>query len=172
MSRKAEKSAEERPNKRQCVGARPELDSRAPAVIKFDDINDDVLANIMSFLETKELNDATFISRRFCEARNHPSLDQTRTATIVISSENMTVLDLYEKIASRGWTRAFAENSKITCLKIVGLERLQQIERYYDDSRREQAARSRPYQVSHVSTCRLPTTNSAELKFLFMILYL
>jgi len=137
MSRKAEKSAEERPNKRQCVSA--PTSSRAPAVINFDDINDDVLVKIMSFLEIEELNDATLINSRFNEARNHPSLDQTRTATIVISSENITVLDLYEMIASRCWTRTFAENSNNTCLKIVGLEKLQrleEIEEYNDLGRR------------------------------------
>lgn len=91
-------------------------------------VNDDCLVKIMSFLNIGELNDATLINSRFCVARNHSSLDQTRTATIVIASENMAnILDLYETIASRGWTHAFAENSNNTRLKILGLQRLRQL---------------------------------------------
>lgn len=51
----------------------------------FDDLSDDILVVILSFLHTEEMNDATFVNRRVYEARKYPSLDQTRTAVIKCS---------------------------------------------------------------------------------------
>ena len=60
----------------------------------FDDlINGDGLVNIPSFFKVNEMNEATLINSRFCEARNELSLDQTRAATVVCRSKNMTILD-------------------------------------------------------------------------------
>ena len=79
--------------------------------------------HILSFLTVDEMNDATLINSRFCETRNEPPLDQPPTATMELS-ENMSVQDLYDAIASSGWQLLFHANSNKTRLKIVGVERL------------------------------------------------
>ena len=123
MSRKREEAAEEKPAKRPRLGALKQ-DSDAAAAVTFDDLNNDCLVHILSFLETDEINDATLINSAFREARNDPSLDQTRTATIIVKTKNMSVLDFFRTIEDKGWTRFFTEGSNYKCLKIVGIRGL------------------------------------------------
>lgn len=105
---------------------RQEEGKQTDAVASFDDLNTDVLVNILSFLNLTrdEMDDISVLSRGFAEARNHPSFDQTRTATIVCKS-GTTILDLYKKIASKGWAEGvFSSDSRKKRLKIIGLESL------------------------------------------------
>ena len=120
MSSKGEETADERPAKRQRrVGAF----KKETGDISFDDLNGDCLVHILSFLTVDEMNEATLINSRFREARNEPPLDQTRTATILCKSENMTFVDLYETISSNGWDLLFDAGSNTTRLKLILLER-------------------------------------------------
>jgi hypothetical protein len=123
-SKRGQDLPEEKPAKRQRRGAALKQDSGA-AVVPFDSLNNDCLVHILSFLENDEMNDATLINGRFCKARNADSLDQTRSATIVIKTEDMDIRRLLHTISHKGWTRFFAEDSKYKRGKIVGIQRLQ-----------------------------------------------
>ncbi len=120
MARKAEEAAAEKPAKRpRLIGALMKRDTAAT----FNNLNSDCLVHILSFLETEEMNDATLINSSFCEARNAPSLDQTRMAIIKCTSEEMTILGLFQTIESRNWaTRVFSANGNKKVLKITGLD--------------------------------------------------
>lgn len=121
------KRAKETPEMRESK-KRPKIDQQqgaaAPACC-FEDLNNDCLVQTLSFLETEEMNDSTLINSRVCEARNDPSLDQTRSATIIVRSKKLNILDFYEMIASRKWAQGvFLSNSNKQVLKIVGCENL------------------------------------------------
>jgi len=86
-------------------------------------VNDDCLLLILSHLPTEDLNNVAMCSRRFREARNHESLDQTRMGTIICSDAGVTsVRSLFDNIASNRWNEVFQGN--YTSLKIVGVENL------------------------------------------------
>lgn len=86
MSSKGGEATEEKPAKRPRLGALKQ-DSDAAVAVTFDDLNNDCLVNILSFMETEEMNDATLIDSAFRKARNADSLDQTRTATIIVKTK-------------------------------------------------------------------------------------
>lgn len=104
-------------------------------VASLDSVNDDCLLLMLSSLPTKDLNTAAMCNRRFRAARAHESLDQTRTATIVIS-EGSTAESLFTSIANNGWNERLQGN--FTSLKIVGANRLRA-----PNNLREMGARSR-----------------------------
>jgi hypothetical protein len=95
------------------------------APLSFDDINDNCILEIFKCLSVENLNSiAVFISSRSRDLRNHVSLDQTRTGTIVCT-ENTTVESIREAFVSQEWNQVFRGNR--TRLKIVGLERMPRI---------------------------------------------
>ena len=57
-------------------------------------VNDNCMLLILGFLSAEDLNSFAICSRRCREARSSPSLDQTRTGTI-ICSQNTSVLKIY-----------------------------------------------------------------------------
>lgn len=115
-------SDEQRSNKRQRTDdARGETPSPA-AACSLDDVNNDCLRLILSYVsDTDDLNSFAICSKSCRQARADPSLDQTRTGTIVLSDES-TFDSLCGAIIRGRWNRYFRENQ--TKLKIVGLEKL------------------------------------------------
>lgn len=89
----------------------------------FDDLNDDSLVAVLSFLLTEEMNDANFVNRRVYEARNDPSLNQIRTAIVRCKTQNMPLHEFFYTIATKQWARIFAEGSNYTRLKVEGQSR-------------------------------------------------
>jgi hypothetical protein len=95
------------------------------APLSLDDINDNCILEIFKCLSVENLNSiAVFISRRNRDLRNHNSLDQTRTGTIVCT-ENTTVESIRDAFVTQEWNQVFRGNR--TRLKIVGLERMPRI---------------------------------------------
>jgi hypothetical protein len=112
------------PNKRRKI-AQLKQDNHGSTMSCFEDLNNDCLVQVLSFLAIEEMNHVTLVNSRVCEARNDPSLDQTRSATIMVRRKNTNVLDFYETIASKKWARdVFASNSNKKVLHIVGCENL------------------------------------------------
>jgi hypothetical protein len=86
-------------------------------------VNDDCLILILSYLSTVDLNNSIpFCNQRLREARSHESLNQTRTATIVLS-QGSSAENLFDRTVNNNWNEQLQGN--FTHLKIVGLERLQ-----------------------------------------------
>jgi len=82
-----------------------------------DDVNDDCLILlIMSHLPSEDLNTFAFCGHRYREARRHPSLDQTRSGTIIVP-ETTTLHSLFDTIEERGWNEVFRGNR--THLKVL-----------------------------------------------------
>jgi hypothetical protein len=108
-------AAPERPLKSQ------KLDTEFPVPLSMDDINDHCVLEIFKCLSVEELNSvAVFISKRYYELRNHDSLDQTRTGTIVFT-ESSTLDSIRNAFVAQGWNHVFTGNR--TRLKVVGLGR-------------------------------------------------
>jgi hypothetical protein len=85
-------------------------------------INDDIMLQIFKFLPFEDLNSiAVLICRRYRDLRNHESLDQTRTSTIVCS-ETTTSASVRNAFNQRELNQAFSGNR--THLKIVGVENM------------------------------------------------
>lgn len=122
MSRKAEKNSEERQTKRPCVGAPKQDDSPHNKGAMFDDLNTDVLVNILSYLVREQIDDVSVLSKHLAEARNHPSFDQSRTATIICKPR--TVLGFYQSIARKAGS-SFPHNGNKKILEVKGLENLE-----------------------------------------------
>ena len=93
-ARKEPPSGEESASKRRRVQEEQdyERENVAPAsdTACFDDLNNDCLVHIMSFLPTEDMNTVAMCSQACREARNNESLDQTRIATIVCREESTT----------------------------------------------------------------------------------
>lgn len=90
--------SEEPPRQRQ----RLEEAADAPAVTptSLDSLNEDCLVQILSYLPTEDLNNnIPFCNQRLRTARNHESLDQTRTATLMLS-RGFTFEELFTRISS------------------------------------------------------------------------
>jgi len=126
MSTEVNGEAEESPVKRPRL-----VQELAPRPVRritcFDDLNAECLVPVLSFLEMEQINDLAVMNQTFYKARGHPSLDQTRTATIACkTNDDMSVRDLIDTIKSKGWDLLFIEDSQYKCLKLVGLEKLQE----------------------------------------------
>lgn len=136
--------------------------------ITFDDINIDCVVCILSFLTVEEMNDATLINGLFNEARNDPSLNQTRTATLVIKSK---FLYLHETIASKGWARRFfGENSNKTHLRIIGIDNIKGL---CDVSMAELRSQSVDVQLQSITSLDVsisPRTHDGEIEGVLCIL--
>jgi len=117
--RKVPENGEEKANKR-----RRFEEGAAPTVpYCFDDLNNDCLVHIMSFLPSDDMNSVACMNHQCREARSNESLDQTRTGTIICSrAKNATVTSLSDTLNNA--SRAFTANYKH--LKIVGLEVLEE----------------------------------------------
>lgn len=105
------------PNKRHRVGG----SANNAQTASFDDLNNDYLVNILSFLPAEDMNTVAICSRSCREARKNESLDQTRTAIIIIR-QGTTVESLFHTITTNEWHLVFTGNR--TSLKIAGIERL------------------------------------------------
>lgn len=93
-------------------------------------LTDECLVHILSFLSTEDLNsNVPFCSHRFREARNHESLDQTRTAIQSFADKVRVPHCSLRSIVDNGWNTRL-ENTNYTHLKIVGLDRLAWEEEY------------------------------------------
>ena len=91
-----------------------------------DNINDHCVLAILKCLSVEELNSVVVVlSSRYNELRNHDSLDQTRTGTIVCT-ENTTLESIRNAFVAQEWNQVFSGNR--TRLKIVGLERMADID--------------------------------------------
>ena len=98
------------------------LDTESPIALSLDDINDHCVLEIFNCLSVEELNSvAFFVSKRYYELRNHDSLDQTRTGTIIFT-ESTTLDSIRNAFVAQGWNQVFTGNR--TRLKVVGLGRM------------------------------------------------
>ena len=85
-----------------------------------DTLVDDCMTHILSFLPFEDLNLFAICNQRCCKARSHPSLDQTRTGTIVYKeTSNDSVVNA---MINNGWEDVFSGNR--SHLRIVGIEAL------------------------------------------------
>lgn len=85
----------------------------------FDDIPDDCLVHALSFLSLDDLNGTVVvINQHFRRLRNHESLDQTRTVTIICSRSHGTTASSVAN-ALQATRRILTQNH--THFKIVGL---------------------------------------------------
>lgn len=111
-------SNESSANKRRKINNEEEI-SEPAAFSLFENINNDCKVHILSFLPAEDMNSFAICSRDCRRVRSNESLDQTRTATIVLT-EFTSFIALCIKI--RRNRQRFTGN---TCrLKIVGLERI------------------------------------------------
>lgn len=88
-----------------------------------DNLDDDCLVNILSFLSAEELNQVMTCSSRVYKARNSPWLDQTRTATLTIRNK-ISLHEFYDIIASKEWAPQFAVGANRSRLIVKGTENL------------------------------------------------
>ena len=77
------------------------------------------------------MNNVAICSKHCREARAHDSLDQTRTGTI-ICTENTTLESIRQAFVRQEWDQIFTGNR--TRLKVVGLERMPDIEQDVEQS--------------------------------------
>ena len=124
LKRAPDDTVEERPVQRPRVHERDIHTTGTP--LSLDDINDNCILEIFKCLSVEEdLNSiAVFISSRYRDLRNHDSLDQTRTGTIVCT-ENTTLESIGDAFVTQEWNRVFTGNR--TRLKVVGLERMRSL---------------------------------------------
>jgi len=116
--RKSSETDNENPSKRQRL---VEMGAAPTFAACFDDLNNDCLVLIMSFLPTEDMNTIACVNHQCREARSNESLDQTRTATIICSrAKNSTDTSLQNALISA--SRVLTANH--TRLKVVGLETL------------------------------------------------
>ena len=94
---------------------------------------------------------ACFISKRYYELRNHDSLDQTRTGTI-ICTENTTLESIRHAFVAQQWNQVFTGNR--TRLKVVGLDRMPDIN--------TKVQRSADYLLPNVSCLDISVTPSPQ----------
>jgi len=87
-------------------------------VASFDDIHQDCLVLILSYLTAQDMDSVAVCSRQCREARNHDSLDQTRTGTLVWTKKTSIYLFCNKIIESR---QVFT--GERTRLNVVGLEK-------------------------------------------------
>ena len=79
-----------------------------------------------TFQLKKKLNSVVvFVSKRYHELRNHDSLDQTRTGTI-ICTEDTTLYSIPHAFVAQEWNQVFTGNC--TRLKVVGLDQVPDID--------------------------------------------
>jgi hypothetical protein len=89
--------------------------------LSLDDINHHCVLEIFKCLSVEELNAvAVFIIKRYYELRNHDSLHQTRTGTIIFT-EISTLDSIRNAFVSQGWNQVVTGNR--TRFKVVGLGR-------------------------------------------------
>jgi len=111
------------------------------------DINDDCLLLIFTYLPSEDMNSAAISCERFREIRCDPSLEQTRTGTIVCT-ERTTVTSIQAAFEVQQWNQVFRGNRKH--LKVVGFERMHML----SDSEFE-----RPHHIV------LPEVSSLDMSF-------
>lgn len=101
---------------------RQRIEESGAAPASLESLNDDCLVLILSYLSMNDLNDnVVFCSPRFREARNHESLDQTRTATIACFQRVLqSKLSFLGSLIMDGMTHL----KNYTHLRIVGLDRM------------------------------------------------
>ena len=88
----------------------------------FNDLNNDCLVHIFSFLPVEDMNSVAICNQHCREARSNEFLDQTRTGTIICSdAKSTTVKSLSNSLIKASNT--FTDNH--TRLTIVGLEKLE-----------------------------------------------
>lgn len=83
----------------------------------FEILDANCLLEILKFIDTEDLNSFAICSQRCREARSDPSLDQTRTGTIVCTP-NTSILRTYNPL----WNNIFSGNRK--SLTVVDLDRV------------------------------------------------
>jgi hypothetical protein len=108
--------ADENPRKH----PRVEADSLSGDAVSLENVNDHCMLEILTFLEAEDLNCFAMCSRRCREARSSPSLDQTRTGTI-ICTHNWSIYGFYNAILRGGWNNDLYSGNR-TRLRVVGLE--------------------------------------------------
>ena len=125
LKRAPDDTIEERPVQRPRV---QEGDIEYGTPLSLDDINDNCILEIFKYLSVEEELNSTvvFISSRYLDLRNHDSLDQTRTGTIVCT-ERTTLESIYDAFVDQEWNQVFTGNR--TRLKVVGLERMRRLPR-------------------------------------------
>lgn len=98
---------------------RRRVNEQAP--VSFDGISADCKVHILSFLSNEDMNSFAICSRACRHVRTNESLDQTRTATILVVCRKLTThASFMKKLRER--RHIFTGNR--TRLKLVGLERI------------------------------------------------
>jgi hypothetical protein len=120
-------------------------------------LDDNSLFAILRFLEAEELNSFAMCSRHCREARSSPSLDQTRTGTIICLPRSDThILGICDAISRGRWNNEMYSGNR-TRLKIVGLGRVVNEYTSLDDIRRR--ALSNDVQLTGVTSLDLSCTS-------------
>jgi len=73
--------------------ARSEMEAVSRNAVSLDTVNDDCLMLIMKNLPARDLNSFAPCNHYYREARRDPSLDHTRTGTIVLSNDCTPISD-------------------------------------------------------------------------------
>lgn len=122
-TRKAPENDDENPTKRQRVD--DELDKEFETdIASFDDLNEDCLVKILSYLVTEDMNSVACLNSHCQQARSNESLDQTRTGTIVCS-ERTSIPSLYNAIITGGWNNIFSGNRTHLRIENIASTRLE-----------------------------------------------
>jgi hypothetical protein len=89
--------------------------------LSLNDLNDHCILEILSSLEVEELMSSSivFINSHYRELRNHDSLNQTRTGTIV-STEYTIINSLNCTYTEQEWVQVFTGSR--THMKVIGIE--------------------------------------------------
>jgi len=87
----------------------------------------------MSRLPFQDLNEVAMVDRRCRDMRNHESLNQTRSGTIVLTRTTTTRESLRRAMLERGWNAVFSGNR--THLVVFGLKRVEQLQNWHRSHR-------------------------------------
>ena len=116
-------------------------------ILSLNDLNDHCALEILRYLSVEELNSAiVFINSRYRELRNHDSLNQTRTGTIVCTDDT-TADSVCRTFTDHAWDQVFTGNC--THMKVVGIERMRPI--------------IAPFQIDEFSEHQLPNVSSLDI---------
>jgi hypothetical protein len=99
---------------------RVEHDTLSRDTVSLDNVNEHCLIEILRFLEAEDLNSFAMCSRRCREARSSPTLDQTRTGTI-ICVPGSSIPRIYNAISRGGWNNELYSGNR-TRLRVVDFD--------------------------------------------------
>jgi len=158
VTRKAPENEEENASKRRRILQ----EALGATLATFDDLNDDCVVKALSFLSFEDMNSFAMCSRRCHEVRSHESLDQTRSGTIIVCSEETSIRSICNAIVTGRWRSVFRGNR--THLKIENIGNISSEEALSEADRDEIRGQARSAGLINVTSLDLSGTPESAIE--------